>query len=60
MFHSVYGYCTKTHSEYFRSSLEEITRKDPALVEVMKGTNQKDPTLVSTAFVALDRLVPLN
>ena len=53
-FHSAYGYAKSTHSECLRSSLEEIMRKDPALVFVMKGKNREDPTLMSKAFDALD------
>ena len=55
---SAYGYCKRTHSEFLRSSLDRIMRKDPALVDAMKGKNRVDFSRVSKALDTLDRLVP--
>ena len=42
-FHSAHEYAKRTHPEYLCSFLEEIMRKDPALVFVMNGEIEKNP-----------------
>ena len=55
---SAYGYYNTMLSENLCSALVRLMKKDPALMEVMKGRNRSNPVLVANALDLLDRLVP--
>ena len=56
--HSAYGCCNATSSEHLCSTLVRLMKKDPALMEAIRGRNRSNPALVANALEALDRIVP--